>query len=140
MKSVLEEFYKDIGRPISQIELVVLNKKNMKNLKLSNIETYHTKTGYFYSLKKNGKKEKDALKMIDQYNLSTNTVKNVGTCSVAWKLDHTPHELYSAAEHVVNEYTRLFKNLPLSEHENLTHYEIEVIRTFYVWLYYENYD
>ena len=117
MKSVLEEFYKDIGRPISQNELAVLNKKNMKNLKLSNIETYHTKSGYFYSLKKNGKKETDAQKIIDQYNLPTNTVKNVGMCSVTWKLDHTPHELYDAALNVVNEYTRRFKNLPLSEHE-----------------------
>ena len=103
MKSVLYDFYKEIGRPISQKELNMLNKKNLKNLKLSTLETYHTKTGHFYLLKKNGKKEKGALKL---QNNDKKSFKNIGSCSVTWKLKVTPDELYGLAEDLVAEYER----------------------------------
>ena len=140
MKSVLEEFYKNMDRPVSQKELTILSKKNFKNLKLSHYETFHGATGYFYLLKKNGKKEQDAIKIYDANTLKSKSIKNLGTCSVTWKLHNTPSELKDLAFNIVNEYCKVFKDRPLYEDGGyLTHYEVELIRVFYIWLYYERY-
>jgi len=137
MKSILKEFYKELDRPISQKELNILNKKNFKNLKLSTLETYHTKTKHFYLLKKGGKKEKDALKIHN----NSQSYKNIGSCSVSWKLRATPEELRPLAEDIVKEYERVFTGRPLYQEDRyLTHYEVELTRIFYIWLYYEQYD
>jgi len=140
MKSVLEEFYKKMDRPISQKELTILSKKNFKNLKLSHYETFHGATGYFYLLKKNGKKEQDAIKIDTDHELKSKAIKNIGTCSVTWKLHNTPYVLKDLALNVVNEYCKVFKDRPLWDDScYLTHYEVELIRVFYIWLYYERY-
>ena len=140
MKSVLEEFYKKIDRPISQKELTILSKKNFKNLKLSHYETFHGTTGYFYLLKKNGKKEEEAIRIHSINQPHSKAIKNIGTCSVTWKLHNTPPELKDLALNIVNEYCKVFKDRPLYEDAGyLTHYEVELIRVFYIWLYYERY-
>lgn len=148
MQSILLDFYKEPSRPISQRELTALNKKNVKNMKLGIYETYHESSGYFYLLKKHGKKEKEA---IDRYNKnpsnyndknnSSCSVKNIGTCSVTWKLRNTPDKLKDLANSIVDEYCRTFKDKPLyKDNRYLSHYEVELTRVFYTWLYYENYD
>jgi hypothetical protein len=139
MKSVLEEFYKNMDRPISQKELTILSKKNFKNLKLSHYETFHTTTGYFYLLKKNGKKEQDAIRIHADHELTSKTIKNLGTCSITWKLHNTPEELKDLAHNIVDEYCKVFKDRPLWPDGYLSHYEVELIRVFYIWLYYERY-
>ena len=141
MPSILLELYKDVDRPISQKELQMLNKKNFKNLKLSQYETFHENTGYFYLLKKGGKKEKDATKIYLDDNLQSKSIKNLGTCSVTWKLHNTPKELKDAAYNIVNEYCRVFKGRSLCDDTRyLTYYEIELTRVFYIWLYYERFS
>ena len=83
MPSILLELYKDVERPISQKELQMLNKKNFQNLKLSQYETFHENTGYFYLLKKGGKKEKDATKIYLDDNLQSKSIKNLVIVSAA---------------------------------------------------------
>ena len=137
MPSILFDFYKPPDRPISQKELRCLNKKNFKNMNLSNFETYHNNTGFFYLVKKNGKKEKEMLKLKN----NSTMFKNIGSCSVTWKLKNTPKKYKERAENIVQEYCRIFKSKPLYNHDSfLTHYEVELSRVFYVWLYYEKYD
>jgi len=144
MQSILLEFYKEPSRPISQKELAILHKKNFKNLKLGYYETYHESTGYFYLLKNNGKKEKSAIEKSDvtiHKKGISQSVKNIGTCSVTWKLNNTPVELRDIANSLIDEYCRVFRNRPLcDENRYLNHYEIELTRIFYIWLYYENYN
>ena len=140
MRSILEESYKDPGRPISQKELHTLYKKYIKNLKLSNIETYHTKTGHFYLLKQNGKKEMAAKKIIADKKLNCLSVKNIGSCSVTWKLKNADPEFRDRAHQLVDEYERVFQGRTLLCENYLTHYEVELTRIFYIWLYYDNVD
>ena len=148
MHSILLDFYKEPSRPVSQRELSALNKKNLKNLKLGNYETYHDSSGYFYLLKKNGKKETEAIERYNKdpsnyndKNSSSCSIKNIGTCSVTWKLRNTPAKLRDLAHSIVDEYCRSFKDKPLyKENLYLSHYEVELTRVFYIWLYYENYN
>lgn len=139
MPSILFDFYKPPDRPISQKELRSLNKKNFKNMNLSNFETYHNNTGFFYLVKRNGKKEKEMLKL--KNNNPCTMFENIGSCSVTWKLKNTPEKYKKRAENIVQEYCKIFKSKPLCNHDSfLTHYEVELTRVFYVWLYYERYD
>ena len=140
MQSILFEKYKEPERPISKKELAVLYKKYLKQLKLSNIETYHTSTRHFYLLKQNGKKETSAKEIIEKKQLKYPSVRNVGSCSVTWKLKHTPEELKPLARNIIQEYEDVFKHKNIYNFENITHYEIELSRIFYIWLYYEKYD
>ena len=139
--SILFEFFKDIDRPISQKELSTLHRKNLKQLKLSNIETYHTNTKHFYLLKRNGRKETQAKEIIESKNLTSLSIRNIGYCSVTWKLENTTNELHDIAKNIISEYERVFNNKSLSSTDRiLTYYEVELSRIFYIWLYFETYD
>ena len=42
---------------------------------------------------------------------------------------------------IVKEYERVFRGRSLYQEDRyLTHYEVELTRIFYIWLYYEQYD
>ena len=59
---------------------------------------------------------------------------------MTWKLKHTPEELKPLARNIIQEYEDVFKHKNIYNFENITHYEIELSRIFYIWLYYEKYD
>ena len=84
----------------------------------------HDRCLHFYFAKEGGKKES---RMIE-----TNGA-DPGYCSVCWKIKKTPPELRQKALALLDEYQHRFGERP----ERWTHYQVELERTFYRWLYYE---
>ena len=101
----------------------------MRNLKLSEEMVLHTKTKYKYFVKKYGNKEKviaeNREKNMEDYNV------DIGNCSVSWKISRTEPYYKKYAREMCNSY------MESQEKERLTHYNIELFRIFYTWLYHE---
>jgi hypothetical protein len=125
MTSVLETEYLEPKRPYSQKELTKNREKLYKQLRLSKTKAYHTKSKYFYFVKKNGRKEKEILQ--NESNV------DIGNCSVSWKLSKTPSDLKNEALHLVNSYMKTFEKEP----EILTYDIVDLETMFYRWLYEE---
>ena len=134
-KSILESKYEDINRPMSQKELRGLYKKYMNQLKISNEMVYHSKSKYFYFVKKYGQKEKELLELKQENTPNYNC--DIGNCSVTWKLAKTPSNLRHNAIDIVKSYMYNFEK---DRAEKLTHYKVELAKVFYTWLYKEKYN
>ena len=127
--TVLEEDYVKPTRPFSQKELQDKKKEYIRSLRLSNEIVSHSKTKYRYYVKKYGNKEKMIIENrdnnVEEYN------KDIGNCSVSWKISRTHPRYKKYARDMCDSYTESL------EKERLTHYDIELFRVFYTWLYHE---
>ena len=109
-------------RPYSQNELKFLRERNFKNRRIGIYQAQHNKCRHFYYVKKNGRKEKE---IIEHKN------KEVGNCSVCWKLSKTPQKLKQNSDKLIHTYCSIFVNEP----QFLTYYDVDTEIIFYKWLY-----
>ena len=133
--SILDKQINDRERPYSQNELISLEKKIIKQLKLSNEYVYHNKEKTFYLVKKFGKKEKEILEnkkeKLEDYNL------DIGSCSIQWKLRKTPRHLKQNAIDLIDEF--LYQYDP-ERRNRKSYFKLQLFKIFHIWLYYENYE
>jgi hypothetical protein len=122
MSSILEKEYVEPKRPYSQKELVDKRERLYRNFRLGNHIVRHQRSGYFYRVRENGRKERE---MIETNN------EDVGNCSVSWKLSKTPNYLKDRAIDLVESFVECFENEPAILTYKLVHLE----ETFYRWLY-----
>ena len=127
--TVLDENYEKPTRPFSQKELQSIRADYMRNLKLSNEMVFHSKSKYKYYVKKWGNKEKTIIENrnneVEDYN------KDIGNCSVSWKIAKTHPRNKKYVRSICDDYAQH------AENERLTHYDVELFRIFYTWLYHE---
>ena len=133
--SIVHSQYEPSERPVSKRELADNLKYFMRKNKISDEMVFHTKTKYFYHVKKFGKKEQEILANKKENNEKYNV--DIGNCSVSWKIKKTPYEIRKQAIDVVKEYMFQFEEEKINE---LTHYKVELAKVFYTWLYLENYE
>ena len=133
--SILDKQISNRERPYSQNELISLENKFKKQLKLSKEYVYHTKEKSFYLVKKFGKKEKEIIEnkkeKKEDYNL------DIGSCSIQWKLKKTPRHLKQNAYDLIDEF--LYQYDPVRR-DRKTYFKVQLFKIFHIWLYYENYD
>jgi hypothetical protein len=111
-----------ITRPYSNQELEILHYNFFKKLFIGNIQVMHD-CGHIYFCKKNGLKEKTII--------STDG-KDIGKCSVCWKLTKTPKKYRFRAQNLIANYQNISsKQLPQD------YLDLELEKDFYVWLYKE---
>jgi hypothetical protein len=112
-------------RPYSQKELDALETDFFEKIQLSTgLSALHNGCGHTYQVKKNGVKFKELL--------AEPEMRDVGNCSVCWKLSRTPREL----KHLANDFIQLYKP---ETNIRKSFYDYQVKKTFYTWLYSENY-
>jgi len=112
-------------RPYSQMELDALETEFFEKIQLSTeLSALHNECSHTYRVKKNGAKFKELL--------ADPEMRDVGNCSVCWKLSRTPREL----KHLANDFIQLYK--PETDIRK-SFYDYQVKKTFYTWLYSENY-
>lgn len=122
--TILEKNYEEPDRPYSQKELDYLRRRSHRRFYLGQVLIEHANCGHFYIAKANGRKEREALE--------TNS-KNVGNCSVCWKIVKTPRRLKDKARQLVEDYCNTLYEKPPYWTYGL--YELE--NNFYTWLYNE---
>ena len=122
MTSILERDYVEPTRPYSQKELADRRQKLYRDFRLGKYTVRHQKSGYFYIVRANGRKEREMIE--------TNC-DDVGNCSVSWKLSKTPNYLKDRAMDLVDNYTEYFDTEP----NILTYRLVNIEETFYKWLY-----
>ena len=122
MTSVLENEYIEPTRPYSQHELIDKRERLYSRLRLGKHKVHHQRTGYFYRVRVNGRKEREMIE--------TNS-NDVGNCSVSWKLSKTTGFLRDRALDLVENYCTRFEKEP----EFLTYHLVYLEETFYNWLY-----
>nr|QBK85363.1 MAG: hypothetical protein LCIVAC01_01720 [Iridovirus LCIVAC01] len=127
--SILEIKYQHPTRPYSQNELSFLKERNLRRLRVGNCEAYHNRCKHFYYVRKGGRKEKTIKE-------STNS-QDIGNCSICWKLSKTDINIQDKAEYLIDTYMEFMESsLASAENEKkLNHYDVELERTFYTWLY-----
>ena len=127
--TVLDENYDKPTRPFSQKELQDKKKEYIRSLRLSDEMVSHSKTKYKYYVKKYGNKEKIIIenreKNVEDYG------KDIGNCSVSWKISRTHPRYKKYARDMCGMY------MESQDKERLTHYDVELFRVFYTWLYHE---
>ncbi len=129
--SVLKSRYKRPTRPYSQKELSDLHDKNLSSLGIGFTNVCHTKCGHSYYVKTGGRKER----LIKE----SNNARDIGNCSICWKMGRTPPDLRSYANDIINAYLD-DKEYEMNSKENrLVHRSIELERVFFTWLYIETY-
>ena len=122
--SILEQEYVKPDRPYSQRELNFKRECLFRRLRVGKVRAHHKRCDHFYLVKDNGRKQKE----IEEKS------KDVGNCSVCWKLDKTPRFLKSKALLLINTYSRTFyKPLDFLSYENA-----DLENVYYKWLYKEN--
>ena len=126
MDNLLERKYCVPCRPYSKIELQDFRQKLKKKLKLSDISLLHTKCGHKYLIKLNGRKYSTITENPDY---SKNS-ENIGNCSVCWKIFNTDNKYKKIAKDLAKEYKDI-----LDSSIEFGHYEIELEKLFYDWLY-----
>ena len=120
MTSVLESKYVEATRPYSQDELKHMRQKLYRKLRLGKTVARHQQQcDHFYLVKQNGRKEKEM-----------HENKNVGNCSVCWKLGKTPNHLRNRARNLVCAYSDTFLQEP-----TLTYTNVDMETAYYSWLY-----
>ena len=122
MKSVLESNYQEASRPYSQNELKNMSNAIHYNTRLGNTMALHKNCSHLYLTKKNGKKEQEILKM---------KTKDVGKCSVCWKINKTPGYLRDKATNLASDYYNTFIETP----KFLSYRKIDLENSYYKWLY-----
>jgi hypothetical protein len=123
MVNILESTYVYQTRPYSQNELKNIRLNLFQNLKIGNLMAHH-RCGHIYFVKQNGKKEKEMLEKKS---------KNVGKCSVCWKISKTPVELRIKACNLADEYYNVFNQ----NTDFFSYRKVELENSFYKWLYTE---
>jgi hypothetical protein len=118
-------------RPYSQKELVDLHNKNLASLGIGLNNVFHTKCGHSYYVKIGGRKER----LIKE----SNNNRDVGNCSVCWKMGRTPPELRQYASEIINAYVDDKEYEMNNPNGRLEHRSIELEKAFYTWLYAETY-
>lgn len=124
MTSVLESAYIESTRPYSQDELKKMRQNIYRNLRLSKIMAHHKRCDHFYLVKLNGRKEKEIIMQKS---------KDVGNCSVCWKLGNTSVNIAYKAHNLVQEYCDTFYEDP----KYLSYDKVDLETIFYKWLYEE---
>lgn len=122
MTSILESEYVGPDRPYSQDELKFLREKLHQKLRLGKHRVEHQKSGFFYHVKQNSRKEKE---------LQESGTNDVGNCSVSWKISKTPQHLRDRAIGLAELYNEIFYEEPTY----MTYEKYDIERTFYFWLY-----
>jgi hypothetical protein len=123
-ESVLEKRFPPIERPFSQQELEIKRYRLKRKLHIGKVLIKHDDCGHFYLTKSNGRKEKEAI---------SSDYKNIGNCSVCWKLARTPRFLKNRAYKLVEEYGEHLACEPSRWIFEL----VELEEDFYTWLYIE---
>ena len=131
MDNILASKYKSPLRPYSKAELKEFRKNLFKKFKLSDINILHTKCNHKYLIKLNGKKY---LQITGDENYSKDNV-DVGNCSICWKIFNTESQYKRIAQDLVLEYKDI-----LESDNPKNHYEIELEKLFYNWLYQRDYS
>jgi hypothetical protein len=122
--SALESSFVEPKRPYSSDELTDNRQRLFNRLRIGNSTAFHNHCGHVYRVKKNSRKENDIV----------SNAKNIGNCSVCWKLNKTPVQLQMAAREMIN----TFFDVCLDEegHEkSLTYDFVDIGTVFYIWLY-----
>lgn len=122
-ESVLEKKYEEPNRPYSHKEIQLNRCQFYSYMRLSKIRIEHPECGHFYYAKVNSHKEKE-------YQETGN--KNVGKCSVCWKIRHTPPHLKNIAKNMVDFYGKYY-----IEPINWSYFDCFTEKSFYTWLYKE---
>jgi len=122
MTSVLTTDYVPQTRPYSQNELRDMREKLYSKLNLSNILASHPKCKHFYFVRKNSRKYN---------NIKEENNPDSGNCSVCWKLNNTPKDLYDKAEELVYLFEREFKE----PRYDLTYDSFDIENCYYNWIY-----
>lgn len=125
--SVLNSVWTEPARPYSHRELHDSQKDFLHHLRLSRDWVHHSECGHRYFVKHNGVKHKLMLEASD---------RNVGNCSVCWKLRQTPDELIDCAYMFVDSYMDLGDD---PERPPLDVKAYEITKIYYTWLYVENF-
>lgn len=123
MTSILESEFVEQTRPYSQKELGDMRSNLYRYLRLGKERAVHEKCGHFYTVKENGKKEKE---------IKENS-GNIGNCSVCWKLSKTHPALKRKANDVIKAYVLEFYTEP----DYFTYNLFDLENVFYRWLYQE---
>ena len=121
--SILELEYQLPTRPYSQNELSFLKERNLRRLRVGKCEAYHSRCKHFYYVRKGGRKEKT----INENNNS----QDIGNCSICWKISKTSIDTQDKAEELIYAYMEL----PVDSEKRFNHYDVELERIFYMWLY-----
>lgn len=122
MTSILESEYVEPTRPYSQKELVDRRERLYRNFRLGDHIARHQRSGYFYRVRVNGRKEREMIETERD---------DVGNCSVSWKLSKTPSHLRDRALDLVEHYSECFDREPTI----LTYRLMDLEERFYKWLY-----
>lgn len=122
-QSVLEQPFVVDSRPFSAKELWQKRQKTVKRFHLGNITIDHPRCRHCYLAKAGGRKEQEA---------KASEGKNLGNCSVCWKMRKTPEHLRPAAAELVDAYINIS---PDRFDPPASAYHVELERVFYTWLY-----
>lgn len=128
--TVLDENYEKPTRPFSQKELQSLKRDYIRNLRLSNEMVFHSKSKYRYYVKKWGNKEKTIIENREK-GTDEECNKDIGNCSVSWKISKTHPNYKNYVKDLCDNYMETI------DKDRLTHYDVELFRVFYTWLYHE---
>ena len=126
MDNLLARKYKKPRRPYSKTELKEFRKNLHKKIKLSDISILHTKCDHKYLIKLNGRK---FTTITENKDYSKNNL-DIGNCSVCWKIFNTDKKYKKNAKDLTKEYKDV-----LEISKEFGHYEIELEKLFYDWLY-----
>lgn len=125
--SILLSEWSPPTRPYSQKELRATQDDILRSFRLCDTEVHHSECRHTYFIKHNGVKHKALLE---------SEGRDIGNCSVCWKLRQTPRDLKYKAMDFVDLYREHFIESPESD---LDYFKIEVFRIYYTWLYSENF-
>ena len=119
--SILETTYVPQHRPYSTLELEDTKNNLFNKLHLSCEWANHEKCGHKYHVKTNGKK----FNQIVEFNN-----RDVGNCSVCWKLSKTDNNLKNTAFGIVEKYNRDVFN-----DDSYSYNNADIENVYYKWLY-----
>lgn len=114
--------YIEPDRPYSNKELIDIRETLFKRLRLGNTTAYHSNCDHFYFVKENGRKEKEILKSKE---------RDIGNCSVCWKLRKTPNKLQYKVLNLIDCYCKEYNNKNIS----INHKNVFLELSYYSWLY-----
>ena len=126
MDNLLAKIYKKPQRPYSKTELKDFRKNLHKKMRLSDITISHTNCGHKYFIKLNGRK----YSIITENPDYSKNNEDFGNCSVCWKIFNTDNKYKNCGKDLAREYKDI-----LDSSEEFDHYEIELEKLFYDWLY-----
>jgi hypothetical protein len=129
-ESILTSTWADPTRPYSQKELSIMKQRFFQQLTLDKEYVQHEECGHQYYVKSGGVKFK-------QLKLPDSVGRDIGNCSVCWKLRRTPRSIYNNADNFIRLYMDEFPVLDTDYRYSFYNNEIQTI--FYTWLYKEEF-